>query len=78
MEPVHAAHFRAPGPAATADGSVRDAGAELADIAWSYEHPLEEAAGVTGLIAFFDERIDVVLDGVRRPRPVTPWSRGPG
>jgi uncharacterized protein (DUF427 family) len=52
-------------------------GAELRDIAWTYEHPLAEAAGVTGLIAFFDERIDVVLDGERRPRPVTPWSRGP-
>jgi uncharacterized protein (DUF427 family) len=53
-------------------------GAELRDIAWSYEAPLPEAAGVTGLVAFFDERIDVVLDGEQRPRPVTPWSRGPG
>jgi hypothetical protein len=30
------------------------------------------------VIAFFDERIDVALDGERRPRPVTPWSDGPG
>ena len=29
---------------------------------------------VTDLIAFFDERIDVRLDGERRARPVTPWS----
>jgi uncharacterized protein (DUF427 family) len=57
--------------------SVSLAGAELTDIAWIYEQPLPEAAGVTGLVAFFDERIDVVLDGERRPRPVTPWSRGP-
>jgi uncharacterized protein (DUF427 family) len=49
-------------------------GAELRDIAWSYEAPLPEAAAVTGLVAFFDERIDVVLDGERRRRPVTPWS----
>jgi len=33
---------------------------------------------VTDLIAFFDERIDVILDGERRARPVTPWSDGPG
>ena len=44
------------------------------DLAWTYEDPLAEAAPVTGLVAFFDERVDVVLDGDRRPRPVTPWS----
>jgi uncharacterized protein (DUF427 family) len=44
------------------------------DVAWSYEHPLPDAVEITGMVAFFDERVDVVLDGVRRPRPVTPWS----
>jgi hypothetical protein len=39
---------------------------------------LHDAARVRDLIAFFDERIDVVLDGERRARPVTPWSDGPG
>jgi hypothetical protein len=29
---------------------------------------------VRDLVCFFDERVDVVLDGSRRPRPVTPWS----
>jgi uncharacterized protein (DUF427 family) len=44
------------------------------DLAWSYEDPLHDAAAVRGLVAFFDERVDVVLDGERRERPVTPWS----
>jgi uncharacterized protein (DUF427 family) len=44
------------------------------DIAWSYPDPEHDAARVRDLIAFFDERIDVTLDGQRRPRPVTPWS----
>jgi uncharacterized protein (DUF427 family) len=44
------------------------------DIAWSYPDPQHDAARVRDLIAFFDERIDVVLDGERRARPVTPWS----
>ena len=35
------------------------------DIAWTYENPLHDAAQVRGLIAFFDERIDVTLDGER-------------
>jgi uncharacterized protein (DUF427 family) len=44
------------------------------DVAWSYEHPLPDAVEVTGLVAFFDERVDVVVDGERRERPITPWS----
>jgi uncharacterized protein (DUF427 family) len=49
-------------------------GRVIPDLAWTYEEPLHDAAGVRGLIAFFDERIDVTLDGRRRERPVTPWS----
>jgi uncharacterized protein (DUF427 family) len=46
------------------------------DVAWYYPEPLREAAEVTGRIAFFNERVDIVVDGERRERPVTPWSRG--
>ena len=46
----------------------------VVDVAWSYEDPLPDAAEIAGLVAFFDERVDVVLDGVRRERPTTPWS----
>ena len=45
------------------------------DVAWSYPQPLREAAEVTDRIAFFDERVDIVVDGVALERPVTPWSR---
>jgi uncharacterized protein (DUF427 family) len=45
------------------------------DIAWSYPKPLREAAEVTDRIAFFNERVDLVVDGVPLGRPVTPWSR---
>jgi len=44
------------------------------DPAWSYEQPLIEAREGHGYIAFFDERPDVRIDGVVRPRPITPWS----
>jgi uncharacterized protein (DUF427 family) len=44
------------------------------DIAWTYPAPLREAAVVTDRIAFFDERLDIVVDGTRVQRPVTPWS----
>jgi uncharacterized protein (DUF427 family) len=44
------------------------------DIAWTYEQPLHDAARVRGLIAFFTERLDVIVDGERLERPITPWS----
>ena len=44
------------------------------DIAWTYPEPLIDAAGVKDLVAFFDERVDVRVDGVERARPTTPWS----
>ncbi|WP_423182877.1 DUF427 domain-containing protein [Arthrobacter sp. NyZ413] len=45
------------------------------DIAWSYKRPLRDAAQIHGLVSFFNERLDVTVDGVLQPRPVTPWSR---
>ena len=45
------------------------------DVAWFYPEPLREAAEVTGHVAFFNERVDVVVDGEPLERPVTPWSR---
>lgn len=45
------------------------------DLAWTYEAPLHEASAVRDLVALFDERVDVVLDGKPVDRPVTPWSK---
>jgi uncharacterized protein (DUF427 family) len=45
------------------------------DLAWSYEDPLVDAAQVRGLVAFYDEQVDVIVDGERRERPRTQWSR---
>jgi len=45
-----------------------------ADVAWTYRQPLREAAEITDRVAFFDERVDLVVDGERLERPVTPWS----
>jgi len=47
----------------------------LGDVAWSYPAPLREAAEITDRVAFFDEHVDVIVDGVPLERPVTPWSR---
>jgi uncharacterized protein (DUF427 family) len=45
------------------------------NLAWFYEDPLPEAAPVKGLVAFFDELVDVWLDGERRERPRTAFAK---
>lgn len=47
---------------------------EDADIAWCYPAPLREAGEITGRISFFNERVDIVVDGAPLERPITPWS----
>jgi len=49
--------------------SAQVGGRRHEDLAWSYEQPFPELGAVAGLVAFWDERVDVVLDGERRPRP---------
>jgi uncharacterized protein (DUF427 family) len=45
------------------------------DVAWYYPAPLREAAEVTDRVAFFNELVDISVDGERLERPVTPWSK---
>jgi uncharacterized protein (DUF427 family) len=42
------------------------------DIAWSYEQPLPDMPAIAGLVAFWDERVEVVFDGERRGRASGP------
>ena len=44
------------------------------DVAWTCPDPLHDAPPVRDRICFFDERVDVIVDGERRARPVTPWT----
>jgi uncharacterized protein (DUF427 family) len=45
------------------------------DLVWSYPDPIAEIPTIKDLICFFNERVDLVVDGVALDRPVTPWSR---
>ncbi|HEY1842795.1 MAG TPA: DUF427 domain-containing protein [Mycobacterium sp.] len=45
-----------------------------ADVAWTYPAPLREAEPVRDYVAFFNERVDIIVDGQCRERPVTHWS----
>ena len=69
----------APSPTRTAcayKGEASYWALEGRDVAWTYREPLREAAEVTDRVAFFNERVDIIVDGERLERPITPWSRG--
>lgn len=54
--------------------SARVGGIKLPDIAWSYEEPLDDALAIRGLICFYQERLDLFVDGLVTERVRTPWS----
>ena len=41
----------------------------LQDVAWGYGTPLLAASKVTGLICFYNEKVDITVDGVAQERP---------
>jgi uncharacterized protein (DUF427 family) len=55
--------------------SVRVGDAVHDDLAWSYRTPLPESQKIAGLVAFYDEKVDVYVDGVLQDRPSTKFAR---
>jgi len=51
-------------------------GEVVLDVVWYYRQPLRDGVAVRDLLCFFNERVDVELDGEPQPRPRTPWSAG--
>jgi uncharacterized protein (DUF427 family) len=45
-----------------------------ADLAWSYRMPLPESQKIAGLVSFYNERVDLFVDGELQERPVTSFS----
>jgi uncharacterized protein (DUF427 family) len=45
-----------------------------ADIAWAYDFPTRQLLPIAGLIAFYNEKVDITLDGQALARPVTHFS----
>ena len=50
------------------DGTTYD------DAVWWYRSPLPESHGIGGLVAFYNERVDLIIDGERLERPRTKFS----
>jgi uncharacterized protein (DUF427 family) len=54
--------------------SVRVGDTFIPDLAWSYPDPVPESPKIKDLLCFFNEHVDLVVDGVKLERPRTPWS----
>ncbi|MEV0409116.1 DUF427 domain-containing protein [Actinoallomurus sp. NPDC050550] len=44
------------------------------DVAWTYEEPLHDAERVRDLVCFFNEKVDLEIDGEPQERPRSRWS----
>jgi len=44
------------------------------DVAWTYRTTVPENPRIRDLICFFNERVELIVDGEPLPRPITPWS----
>jgi uncharacterized protein (DUF427 family) len=58
----------------TAYWSVRAGGRLHRDLAWSYDFPTRQLLPIAGLVAFYNEKVDIALDGRPLDRPRTPFS----
>jgi len=54
--------------------SVRAGDEVEEDLAWFYPEPRREVEPIRDHLAFFNERVDVELDGEPQERPITQWS----
>jgi uncharacterized protein (DUF427 family) len=46
------------------------------DLAWFYADPIDDVRRIAGLVCFFNERVDLELDGELQERPGSAWSHG--
>jgi uncharacterized protein (DUF427 family) len=44
------------------------------DLAWAYDFPTRQLAPIAGLIAFYNEKVEIEVDGRPLPRPATHFS----
>jgi uncharacterized protein (DUF427 family) len=51
--------------------SVKIGDVTHADLAWAYDFPTRQLDPITGLVCFYNEKVDVFIDSTLLPRPVT-------
>jgi uncharacterized protein (DUF427 family) len=54
--------------------SVRAGERLLEDLVWVYPAPIPECPKIENLLSFYNEKVDIYVDGELQPRPKTHWS----
>jgi len=54
--------------------SVRVGDRLAEDLVWYYPSPIPECSKIENLLSFYNEKVDIYVDGELEARPVTPWS----
>jgi len=54
--------------------SVRLAERTVPDLAWAYDFPTRQLLPIAGLVAFYNEKVDIAVDGECLERPATHFS----
>jgi uncharacterized protein (DUF427 family) len=70
-------HTRCPYKGTASYYSVRIGDERYPDVVWYYPEPLTEVAAIKDALAFYNERVDIYVDGELEHRPHTQWSKAP-
>ena len=54
--------------------SVEVGGQRVEDLVWYYPEPIPEAAKIKGHLCYFNEKVDLEVDGEEQERPMTQWA----
>ena len=46
---------------------------EHCNLVWAYPDPIPETPKIKNLLCFFNEKVDIFVDGLQE-RPLSPWS----
>ncbi len=67
-------HTRCPYKGEASYWTAKVGATELPNIVWSYLDPIAECPRIKGYLCFFNEKVDVHVDGQLQTRPITAWS----
>ena len=69
-----ASHTQCPYKGVASYYSIQAGGQLYPDLVWYYPFPIPECPKIENLLAFYNEKVEIVVDGEREARPQTQWS----
>ncbi len=67
-------HTRCPYKGIASYWSVKVGDTVHKDLVWSYPDPIPESPKIKNLLSFYNEKVDIFVDGEKQERPNTAWS----